>query len=213
MKNILKIKDLIGKPGHFLKVETVKVRARGEQKSKPSNKLDIFKNPEEAKKVYAVYARSFNNAVSLLEEAELLFHNKFYARTVALAIMSFEELGKSQIAADYYTGILNKEDYKRAFRDHGSKKCFAGRYRAFQIENQKKGYKVSDLGFAVSLDKSGELEKIRQNALYVSEDNDPHKDIGKRDAETVLEKVCEHINYVQYAEEFNGRIGSKALFK
>lgn len=213
MKNISRIKDLIGEPGYFLKVEGAKAADQREKSNVPSKKLDIFKQAKEAKKVYAVYAKSFNNAVSLLEEAKLLFHNNFYARTVALAIMSFEELGKSQIAADYYTGLLTEEDYKRAFKDHGSKKSFAGRYRAFQVTDKNKGYKVSDLGFAINPGNSSELEKVRQAAFYVSENNDPREDISKEDAEIVLKKVWEHINYVRYAEELNGRIGSKALFK
>lgn len=210
---ISKSKDLIGEPGHFFKVDGVSVDNLRDKNNARSKNLDIFKNTEEAKKVYTVYEKSFNNAVSLLEEAKLLFHNKFYARTVALAIMSFEELGKSQIAADYYTGLLTEQDYERAFKDHGSKKSFAGRYRAFQVTDKSKGCGVSDLGFAISSDNSSELEEIRQSALYVSENNDPREDINQEDAEIVLRKVWKHINYVRYAEELNGRIGSKALFK
>jgi len=204
------IDNLIGPPGYFIKIE-----GNNEIKSEKINskKLDIFKNKDESKGVYATYAKSFNNSVSLLEEAKLLFQNKFYARAVALAIMSFEELGKSQIVADYYTGILTEEDYKRSFRDHGRKKSFAGRYKAFQVSNKKKGYNVKDLGFAFGTDSSTELEKIRQGALYVDENNNPLKDINEEDAEAIIKKVWEHISYVRYAEELNGRIGSKALFK
>lgn len=213
MKNFSKINDLFGEPGHFLKVEWVEDNMQQKEGEKSSKRLDLLKNPKEAKKVYAVYAKSFNNAVSLLEEAKLLFQNKFYARTVALAIMSFEELGKSQIAADYYTGLLTEQDYKRAFKDHGSKKSFAGRYQAFQVMDENKGHTVSDLGFAVNPDIARELEKIRQAALYVSESNDPRENISREDAEIVLKKVWEHVDYVRFAEELNGRIGSKALFK
>jgi hypothetical protein len=29
----------------------------------------------------------------------------------------------------------------------------------------------------------------------------------------IIDRVNEHIHYIRFAEEFNGRIGSKALFK
>ena len=32
-------------------------------------------------------------------------------------------------------------------------------------------------------------------------------------ADKIIKLVGEHIGYIRYAEEFNGRIGSKALFK
>lgn len=199
------INNLIGLPGHFIKID-------GENKLNPqkvnSGKLDIFKNNKEAKGVYAIYARSFNNAVSLLEEAKLLFQNTFYARAVALALISFEELGKSQIAADYYSGILTKEEYKQAFRVHNYKTSFAGRYGAIVVS--KKG---NEWGLATNENTGIKLEFLRQSAIYVDENNNPADNFTKEDAEEVIKRVWEHVNYVRYAEEFNGRIGSKALFK
>ena len=71
-----------------------------------------------SKEAYEVFLNSKGNSIDLLREAELLLNNGSYARAVALAIMAYEELGKSQIAADYFTGILPENEYKRAFKTH-----------------------------------------------------------------------------------------------
>ena len=57
------------------------------------------------------------------------------------------------------------------------------------------------------------LEQIRQDALYTSETSNPLEKFAEKDADFVLRRVWEHKEYIRFAEEFNGRIGSKALFK
>ena len=54
---------------------------------------------------------------------------------------------------------------------------------------------------------------MRQAALYASADNNPSEEITKANARDIIDRVNEHINYIRFAEEFNGRIGSKALLK
>ncbi len=59
--------------------------------------------------------------------------------------MSFEELGKSQIAADYYSGVLPEEEYNKAFRFH-KKTSFASRYATIggSGPNVKYGFWIDD---------------------------------------------------------------------
>jgi AbiV family abortive infection protein len=200
------IHNLIPEPGHFLVFDPAK-ETQAPSKQIVKKVLNIIENPELAKKVFRVYARAHNNACSLLEEAELLLENGFYSRAVMLAIMSFEEIGKSQIAADYYSGVLSENEYQRSFKVH-KKTSFASRMAVIGGEspNIKNGYWVND-------DIAIEFENIRQKSVYVDEENDPLQAFSKSDAELIIRKVRAHIEYIIYAEEFNNRIGSRALFK
>jgi AbiV family abortive infection protein len=142
----------------------------------------------------------------LLNEAKILLENQSYARAVALAIMSYEELGKSQIAADYYSGVLPESEYKKAFKSH-KKTAYASRYAALgSHEKVKHGYYIDN-------NVAKTLELIRQSALYVDEDNCPSENFTVNDAAFIIQKVNEHHESIRHAEWLNGRIGSKALFK
>jgi hypothetical protein len=57
------------------------------------------------------------------------------------------------------------------------------------------------------------LEEARQTALYASGKSVPREAIDQENAKEIIDRVNEHIHYIRFAEEFNGRIGSKALFK
>lgn len=142
-----------------------------------------------------------------MREAKILSQNGSHARAVALAIMSYEELGKSQIAADCYCGLLPEEEYRNAFRSH-KKTSFTSRHRT--IGSHEKNVKY---GFWIDDSVAKTLELIRQTALYVDEKNDPAESFGAEDAAFIIKKVHRHIEYIECAEALNERIGSKALFK
>ena len=199
------LENLMPPPGHFTVISKEDlVEEHKEQSKKEGRKLDIFKEPKVAKKVYEMYVACWNNAVDLLNEAKLLYQNGRYARSVALGISAWEELGKSQIAADYYSGVVSDLIYNEAFRNHGAKTSYLVRTGVAGLGN---------FTVATQPEIGKRLEKIRQNALYVSETNEPKEVFKKEHAEFVHERVKEHLEYIRFAEEFNGRIGSKALFK
>jgi len=200
------IDDLIPLPGYFMVFDKM---GSVETKTKPltGNYLNIFKDKEKAERVFAVYEKSHKNAKQLLVEAKILADNKYHARAVALAILSFEELGKSQIAADYYSGLLPEDEYHRAFKSH-RKTSFAGRHRTIGSHHTNVKY-----GFWIDDSIAKRLQTIRQAALYVDENNNPEDSFTAEDAKSIIQKVRDHIEYIEYAEAFNGRIGSKALFK
>jgi AbiV family abortive infection protein len=201
------VRDLIPPPGQFLLVTETNEGTQAGQESKPTKgkRLDIFREHALADTVYSTFEKCRANVVSLLEEAKLLGANGFYARSVALGITAWEELGKSQIAADYYTGVLDESEYKDAFRDHRRKTSYLVRMAVIDGSNEFKVATNPRIG--------AELEKIRQAALYVSEGGDPTSAFSKEDADFVIGRVKEHVDYIRYAEYLNERIGSKGLFK
>lgn len=177
----------------------------GSQKPDESGRfLDIFKNRAEAKVVFQKYTQSFENAVDLLHEARLLYQNKRYARSVALGISAWEELGKSQMAADFYTGVIPEHIYKKAFTDHRTKTSYLHRMAAPKTSGK--------MGVVFDKQSGEELEKIRQDALYVSDKSNPDK-YTEEDATFIMERVYEHLQMIIHAVKFNERIGSKGIFK
>jgi AbiV family abortive infection protein len=200
------IEKVISLPGYFIVFDD-----RGDNKKKKTNGsnhvfLDIFKEREKAEIVFSVFEKSKKNSMNLLNEAKILLENRSYARAVALAIMSYEELGKSQIAADYYSGILPESEYKKAFKKH-EKTSYSSRYAAIGTHEKVKH------GYFIDKDVAKTLEQIRQSALYVDENNDPSENFTDEDATLIIQKVNEHHESIMHAEWLNGRIGSKALFK
>jgi AbiV family abortive infection protein len=200
------IEKAISLPGCFLLFDDKKNNEKQKMSNTNDIYLDMFKEHEKAEIVYSVFTKSKNNSMNLLSEAKLLLENKSYARAVALAIMSYEELGKSQIAADYYTGILPENEYNKAFKRH-EKTSYASRYAAIgSHEKVKHGYHI-DKNIAKT------LEQIRQSALYVDENNNPVENFTEEDATLIIQKVNEHHESIMHAEWLNQRIGSKVLFK
>lgn len=194
------IDELMPIPGCFAVFEDQHVQREA---SKSETAQTTAENKEAA---LAVFHKSKSNSRSLLDEAQFLREKGFYSRAVALAIMSYEELGKSQIAADFYTGLLPETFYRRAFFKH-EKTAYTSRHAVIGDHEKVKH------GFYIDNEVAKALERMRQQALYVDETNDPLVTYGAEDADAVIEKVERHHRAIEHAEFLNGRIGSKALFK
>jgi AbiV len=98
------------KPRHFIVAPDRRYRIAG---GEAEGKLDKFEDKEAAAKVYAAFVHCHNNAVDLIDDAEILFAACKYARSFALAIVAWEELGKSQIAADFWPGVSQSSSIGR----------------------------------------------------------------------------------------------------
>jgi AbiV family abortive infection protein len=70
---------------------------------------------------FDLYHAAHENAVDLLEEADILFDAGKFARAYALGFTALEEISKSQLAADVSTGLITKEEFQEHYRDHRKK--------------------------------------------------------------------------------------------
>ncbi|HTS12617.1 MAG TPA: AbiV family abortive infection protein [Candidatus Limnocylindrales bacterium] len=68
-----------------------------------------------------LYQSCLANAGELVEESQILFERAKYARAYALAFTALEEISKSQLAADVYTGFIEEQEFNDACRDHRKK--------------------------------------------------------------------------------------------
>jgi AbiV family abortive infection protein len=58
-----------------------------------------------------VYVQAHNNAIELLSHAEILFGKQIYTIAYFLAYTGLEEISKSQLAADVFTGFINEKEF------------------------------------------------------------------------------------------------------
>lgn len=169
------------------------------------NFLDIFKDQPEANEVLSVFNASRDNLSDLITEAKLLFEHGHHPRSFFTSVLALEELGKSQLAADYYSGIISKDEYDKAFRSHPTKTSYAERKMLFDNGGKTRLYYDVELGRMI--------EGARQSSLYVSASSTPKAVITQSHAKKILEIVEKRFDEILHAEWLNGRIGSKAIFK
>jgi AbiV family abortive infection protein len=158
-----------------------------------------------------LYNASLKNANALLREAEILFEAEKYARAYALAFTALEEISKSQLAADVFTGLIPEADFKGAYRDHRKKID-----RMAWATEDAKGYlampeedylDVQDVSFA-----------NRQSAMYVGFDGgkaiSPSEVIGRDQARSVIHTVTVALERIFEVTEYMGQqIGTKGFMK
>jgi AbiV family abortive infection protein len=114
-----------------------------------------------ANEFFELYRSAHKNAVNLLKEAEILFEAGKYPRAYALAFTALEEISKSQLAADVYTGLITHEEFQEHYRDH---KLKIGRM-AWATADAKRYLDAPD-GDYVEVEKPTFAD--RMDAMYVS---------------------------------------------
>lgn len=159
---------------------------------------------EVAQKALDAYRWAGDNAISLLEEANLLSSKGRHARAFALASTALEETGKSQYAADVYTGFVSSEGFEKVIRRHEFKSAYASRFVSLGplIQALLKDEQIAE-----------ELFKRRNDALYASPTNKVDDAAFEHDAVTMIDYCQTWIEGIQRQEELAERIGTKAFLK
>lgn len=122
------------------------------------------------------------NAADLIQEAELLFKNRRFARTYSLTQLALEEIGKSMMLYDLYNSLqmdqrkeFDFKDFRKNFRDH-KWKTFKTNLIDFMMyaENGKSDFEeFTEVTFAeIQKIKNGHYDKMKNDSLYVSITND-----------------------------------------
>lgn len=183
---------------NFMKTEKAYKEEKGVQK--PSRE-----------KLWELIDSCWINVIDLVKEAEILFENDKYQRAFVLAFTALEELGKYLIVCDYNNGSVSKQEFEKAFHHHGIKPGYLFNHVEFS-EN-------SPLKIVYDEKKYQPYFQRRNNAMYVGWDvktelvNKPMEQINKDIAFSMIELVRKQAKSIRFAEELNGRIGSKALYK
>lgn len=159
---------------------------------------------KQIEKISSLYTNIHNNAIDLLVDSQLLFENRRFSRAFFLTVCAIEELGKSQIIADYINEDVSENEYNKAFKSHEFKLAY--QYRWMEITGNSKANLKWDI-------KEGEkLQKLKEQSIYtqkqLQQDN-----YWKTHAEEMINFVQEWLDDILHAEWLNQRIGSKSIWK
>lgn len=157
-----------------------------------------------AQKALDTYHSADDNAISLLDEARLLGTNGRCARAFALACTAIEEIGKSQYAADVYTGFIPPDGFEHNIRDHKLKTGYAGRV-------VQSGEIIEP--FLRDRSTAKKIFARRNDAMYASPTNKVNDEAFKHDAKTMIAYCEAWLERIRSQEEIAERIGTKAFLK
>lgn len=159
---------------------------------------------EIAQKAIDTYRWADDNAIALLQEAQMLASKGRHARAFALACTALEEIGKSQYAADVYTGFVPPDDFEKIIRRHEFKSAYPSRFVEFGplIQPFLKDEHIAE-----------ELFKRRNDALYASPTNKMDDAAFEQDAATMIDYCETWLERIRSQEEIAERIGTKAFLK
>ena len=137
---------------------------------------------------------------------------KSYERAYFLGFSALEEISKSQLSADVYTGFIKEEQFKKAYRSHHEKisrvewiKIDGNSFPCFSYDKVR----IKDFDFQKKL-KSMYVD-IDFNIKKVST---PTDSISKNDAENIIKAVQVGLYQIHEVTVENGeQIGTKGFMK
>lgn len=165
---------------------------------------------------YAHYLRLYHHSLeesrALLREAILLFANDSFERAYFLGFSALEEISKSQLAADVFTGFIPETEFKEVWRDHKAK---IKRVKWIQLDSREPRFssvvdvEVKDFEYAKRL-----------GSMYVDMDfvsgkvSLPRHSISKEDAQSVISAVKVGLFRIyEVTVEWGEQIGTKGFMK
>jgi len=167
----------------------------------------------QAKGIYLnIYSESIKEAYKLLDESTLLFKNQSYQRAYFLGFAALEEISKSQLAADVYTGLVSEEEFKKSYRDHKKK---IARVEWIKIDGNSFPHFNSDLIRIDDFDFQKKLKSMYVDVDFSSEViSSPNDSISKDDAESIIKAVEVGLYRIyQVTVEDGEQIGTKGFMK
>jgi AbiV family abortive infection protein len=151
------------------------------------------------------YTRAHNNAVDLVGEANILLRSGRHARAFALACTALEEIGKSQFAADVYTGFSPPDEFVKMIRDHRFKSAYATRAVVFSS--------LPSPNLHLDAATAMQLFELRNDALYAAPDNDVENADFESDAAMMIEYCETWLETIVSIERVSEMIGTKGFLK
>ena len=159
-----------------------------------------------------IYLSSLNEAKKLLNEASILLDNGAHERAYFLGISALEEISKSQLAADVYTGLIDENKFKEAYRDHKKK---LARVEWVKIDGNSYPYFSFDSIKIKDFDFQKKLKSMYVDVDFIlNEISTPDDNIKKEDAEGIIKAVTVGLHRIyQVTEEDGEQIGTKGFMK
>jgi AbiV family abortive infection protein len=155
-----------------------------------------------------LYRSARNNAVDLVEEAQILFDKGKFARAFFLAFTALEEISKSQLAADVFTGFISEAEFGKYYLKH-EKKIERMVWATDEAQHYLDAWEDS------YMELKPPTISARMNALYVSlrEKNvqSPQDIVSENDARGVIRTVAAALDAIVRNEAMGYQPGTKGF--
>ena len=168
----------------------------------------------------AIYKASLKNGTAFLKEAKILFDNECYARSYFLAYSRLEEISKSQMAADVYTGYKDESFFKELYRNHKKKVERVKWAHLDSLDFSVNGYMIKEItGLDFQNIEEPTFEK-RQMSMYIDVDLKTNKiynplvEFSEKEAFGVIHILETAISRIyEMVEDWGHQIGTKGFMK
>jgi len=176
----------------------------------------------ETKKIFLdIYVAAHKNAFDLLQDAKVLFEKRRFASAYALGFTALEEISKSQLAADVYTGFTDEEHFKKVWLNHEKKmanvKWAHDDANSFAYNLKWIGPDADDVK---PMTPDEPIFHKRKAALYVDADlnasavSTPNEAVTEQDAEGIIHIVETALQRIwEVTEHWGHQIGTKGFMK
>ena len=167
----------------------------------------------DVKNIYLhTYLESLSEAYKLLKEAKILFENQSYQRAYFLGFSALEEISKSQLAADVFTGLIKEDDFKKSFRDHKKK---IARVEWIKLDGNSYPYFDSDSTRIQDFDFQKKLKSLYVDVNFGEDKiSTPNNSVNEVDAKSIIRAVEIGLYRIYEVTEENGeQIGTKGFMK
>ncbi len=165
------------------------------------------------KRVYLnIYLESLSEAYKLLEEAKVLFGNLSYQRAYFLGFSALEEISKSQLAADVFSGFISEDDFKKSYRDHKMK---ISRVEWIKLDGNSYPYFDYDSTLIQDFDFQKKLKAMYVDVNFGEDKiSTPNDSVNEGDAKSIIRAVEIGLHRIYEVTEENGeQIGTKGFMK
>ncbi len=165
----------------------------------------------EKQKFLQIYTAAHVNAQQLLSDVEVLFERGRHATAYFLAFTALEEISKSQLAADVFTGFAAEEEFWATFTKHEKKIR-----RMAWASNEAWNYLDVETEVYIEIHKPD--FKRRMSAVYVECDRptveSPDKVITHEMAKSLIHTVRVALHEIMLMTDYWGhQIGTKGFMK
>lgn len=164
---------------------------------------------ESRNEYFRLHTIAHNNAVKLVSEAEILLERGKFIRAFFLGLTALEEISKSQLAADVFTGYIDEQKFNNLYRSHPKKL-----ERMLWATADAQDY-LDKWGDPPDLDLKHPTATSRTDALYVSligeEVRRPEDLVTEDDAKGIIHTVNMALTTIAIKDEMGYKIGTKGF--
>lgn len=159
-----------------------------------------------------IYIKSLEESQKLLHEAQLLLKNSSHERAYFLGFAALEEISKSQLAADVFTGLISEDDFNKSYKDHKTKIKWV---KWIKLDGNSYPYFHSDTTRIQDFDFQKKLKSLYVDVNFGEDKiSTPNDSVNEADAISIIRAIKVGLDRINKVTVVDGeQIGTKGFMK